>query len=116
MVFCLSDDTKNAAEQKRKADTVTLESTGYNVASDIVLPKEKFTHTIDGDKYPRFPKIIVEDIAKTYKLELRMIRFGAQKNMTINQKVLVKKMVLKKLLPMKKLVAWPGSRTIGVLM
>lgn len=70
---------KNAAEQKRKADTVTLESAGYNVASDIVLPKEKFTHTIDGDKYPRFPKIIVEDIAKTYKLELRMIRFGTQK-------------------------------------
>lgn len=59
---------------KKKADKslVTFAVDGYNIATTMRLPKEKFTYEINTKESEMFPSMLIQDNAKTYNLKLRL--------------------------------------------
>lgn len=59
------------AEEKRKADTIVLETEGYNVSASFLAPTEIFNREID-DSLPRYPKAMLKDSEDTYGISVNI--------------------------------------------
>ena len=60
---------KKSPSEKTGTDLTSFFSPGYNVAIEINTQKDNFiANFFDGDRYPRFPKMKIEDAAKTYAI------------------------------------------------